>query len=225
MSMVIRAKLEHASPGSARGNALVLLMVGVLSGCPSRTPPCVSSVEDLVVEVGSKTRLRLGELYDNSDCRYDLGEPSGFSWRSPQSRVVELAPDGNARGLKAGRFIATATRGSVTLTVTGHVLPRGWRLRLDPPTANLQVGESVAFRVFPVDESGQKVMDVPFRLTTGPSETPSESALYPGGFSEVVGPQSFRATRPGTAVVTATLGDRSAQATVTVLPSKEKRVP
>jgi hypothetical protein len=198
-----------------RGLRASLLVAVTAAGC-ERTPPCVPSMAALV-EVGASKQFTVGRRVFDSDCRLDGPLPTGFVWSGANPSVAEVSPDGRVLGIRPGNFKLTATKGSTKLVAEGFVLPPGWMPTIEPTNADITVGETLSFLVYPSDGAGRRLPLVPFFLTT-PTFTGGEkvSVLLPVAHLDVTSPVTFTAVSPGTTVLEGSIAGRTVKATVRV---------
>jgi hypothetical protein len=147
--------------------AFIVLYVAIqrLSRTTSDGQPCIhaaQAVEPLFV--GDSTRLTIGQFEQGSTC--GRRTPRGFRWASSNDAIAEVSPDGWVRGKTPGAFVAVATRRSDSLSTSGFVLPAEWKIDIEPDSATLRVGDSVAVLVRAYDKTGTPLPIVPYHLFT-----------------------------------------------------------
>lgn len=132
-----------------------------------------------------------------------------FNWSCDNETVGEIDTDGIFTALAAGTATITATAeditGTATVTVTDEE-PAATEITIEPPEATLDVNETVTFEATVRDQFGGEV--------PGVSVTWSCDNETVGAINESSG--FFTAHAAGTATVTATAGDLSETATITV---------
>ena len=135
----------------------------------------------------------------------DERKKDAFSWLSSMPNVVRVSGDGLLQAVSAGRATVTVTTGSVKHTFPVVVEATALAtFELQPGSARVRTGDVV--RVAPMAK------DARGRTVTGltPSWTMS------GGEGQIEQDGAFVAYQPGRYVINANVGNRSAQAVVTV---------
>ncbi len=133
-------------------------------------------------------------------------------WASSAPNVVAVTPEGMLVARAPGRATLTATAGSARETVEVTVVAdRIATLEVTPGSADARTGDVVPFRATARDERGRVIEG----LTPSWSFSPGHGVIGADG--------GFVGYDRGTYTVTATLGDRSAQALVSLVPRDVRR--
>jgi hypothetical protein len=134
------------------------------------------------------------------------------AWTSSAPAVVAVRSDGLATGLRAGAARLTARVGAATREIAVEVLPvRAGSLSIEPVTVEAKQGDVIRFRAVVRDAAGRAIDGV----------VPSWSFSPGHGMIDAEG--VFVGYHPGPYTVTARLGDRSADVTVTLAPREVRR--
>lgn len=133
-----------------------------LSRTTSDGAPCIHSAQAVEpLFVGDSTRLTIGQIAGPTCGRKT---PRGFRWASSNNAIAEVTPDGWVRGRTPGAFVAVAKRRSDSLSTSGFVMPAEWTIDIEPDSATLRVGDSVAVLVRAHDKTGTPLPIVPYHL-------------------------------------------------------------
>lgn len=133
-------------------------------------------------------------------------EVPSVTWTSEDPRIVKVAPDGTVTSVAAGKTMVLAKLGDLLSESEVRVQNKTIsRLELRPETAILRVGEIQKFTAVAYDDKGLLMPDAGAQFST----------LNPE-LVRISGEGKVSATARGTAVVTATLGGKTARATVLV---------
>jgi uncharacterized protein YjdB len=128
------------------------------------------------------------------------------SWLLSDPKVASIAPDGTVASLAPGKTLVTARVGDLVAESELQVdLRNVSRIELRPETAILHVGETQKLTVTAYDENGLPIPNAGAQLVAG-----SPAVV------RVLGDGTITGLAAGTSIVTATVGDRHAQATVLV---------
>jgi uncharacterized protein YjdB len=128
------------------------------------------------------------------------------SWLVTNPKVASVARDGTVTSIASGRTLVTAKVGDLVAESELQIDVRNVsRIELRPETAILRVGESQRLSVTAYDENGLPIPDAGAQL----------SASAPD-FVRLLGDGTVTGLKAGTAVITASVGDRRAEATVLV---------
>lgn len=154
--------------GAVRRAAAGLALLAACGPGPSDDGSCFVDDHELLrpILVGDVARPRLARLR-GSDCdRERLLPRAAVAWRSADSAVVGVTPDGEVHGLAPGRFTLAAEVDGRELRTHGFVVPPGWRLRLDRDTVRVAVGDTVPVRPRAVAADGTPLPAVPYAVAT-----------------------------------------------------------
>lgn len=133
-------------------------------------------------------------------------EVPAVAWTSEDPRIAKVAPDGTVTSVAAGKTMILARLGDLLSESEVRVQNKTIsRLELLPETAILKVGESQKFTAVAYDDKGLVMPDAGAQF----------ASLNPD-LVRISGEGKVSATARGTAVVTATLGGKTARATVLV---------
>ncbi|MEX2179934.1 MAG: Ig-like domain-containing protein [Gemmatimonadaceae bacterium] len=154
------------------------------------------------VVVGQRLRLEATSYSAAGDARDDR-----VAWRSTPTRVATVSDAGMVTAVAAGRVTVTASTGgggggaaqSVTIDVVPNTIVR---MELRPSTSVARTGDVIPFTLDARDANGRAVAD----LIPSYSMAPGNGMIGPDG--------KFVGYHAGDYVVTATVGNRVAQASV-----------
>jgi hypothetical protein len=156
---------------------------------------------------GQRFQLTAQVLTASGDVRDDPAV-----WTSSAPAVVRVSRDGMLEARGAGRATLTATLGSVRATAPVEVKSAApASLAIEPAAPKVRQGDVVKFAAVARDGAGKTI----------PGLTPAWS--FSPGKGQIDADGGFVAYDPGTYTVTATLGNRSAVAAVTVRPREVRR--
>ncbi len=198
------------NPGQVRvgaivGGKLAFLTVNV-------KPPLATRIEIAPVStplvVGGQTRL-------SATARAQSGNPisnASIAWTSDNANVATVDPAGVVIGMSPGTATLRAVSDGANATVAVNVVKSdAASITVEPRTSKARTGDVVRFKASAKGANGQAMAN-PFVRWDVSGE---------GAMIEADG--GFVAERPGTYVVTATSGDRSAVASVVVSPRNIER--
>ena len=162
--------------------------------------------------VGQRARLE-GTAYSRAgDRRYEA-----IGWSSSAPRVVSVRNDGMVTALAAGEAVISAREiaggeGAVKGELRIRVLPtQVASVELTPATTSAKQGDVVRFKAVAKDAQGREI----------PGLTPQWTMSSGRGAVESDG--AFVGYEPGTYLISASFGNRSADATVTLAPRDVRR--
>ena len=181
--------------------------------------PCIQwSDATRPLAIGDTARFVMRSV-DVSDC---TGKPPrGFTWSSLDPAILEMTEDGLARGKSAGVFTVSATRDTTTLTASGFVLPGEWQPRIEPDSATLRVGDSVAMVIRPFDKSGAALPEVPYSIFAPEFFEPTTRKtpiVNKYSWQNVVDPSVVVATDTGTTILVGRIGPQQVMSKLTIRP-------
>ncbi|MDQ8164602.1 MAG: Ig-like domain-containing protein [Gemmatimonadota bacterium] len=157
--------------------------------------------------VGQSVTMKPRVLSKAGDLR-----PDAVAWASSSPSVARVAADGSIVGVAAGRALITAKAGSATTTISIQVIPASvGTLSLTPASPQARTGDVVRFHLSARDANGAAIDG----LTPTWLLAPGDGAIDAGG--------AFVGYVAGTYTVTAMLGQRTAQATVTLTARDVRR--
>jgi hypothetical protein len=209
--------------GTVHAGATGTLPIGIAAIVPGSRPHVERFEVRMVagpahrVEISPRSaRLVAGQRLDLQARSYSVHgdeRQDGFGWRSSAPNIVRVDEQGRATALTAGRATISASTGGVTAEVALDVVPdQVATVEITPSTVSARQGDVVRFDVTPRNAQG--------RVIEGISPTFSFS---PG--NGVIDQQgAFVGYHPGEYRVTASFGDRSGDALVT-LTSRDVRRP
>jgi hypothetical protein len=129
-----------------------------------------------------------------------------LAWIVADPKVAAVRRDGTVESRATGKTIVTARIGDLVAESEVQIDVRNVsRIELRPLTAILRVGESQKLSVTAYDENGSPIPDAGAQLSASAPDV-----------VRVLGDGTITGLKAGTAVVTASVGDRTAQATVLV---------
>jgi hypothetical protein len=195
------------NPGEVKIGAIVGGKLGFATIRVRPSPAARIDIEPL------KTPLNVGgTLKLNATARAFNGDPlprAVLSWKSDNPNIASVDPAGVVVGLSPGtatlRAASDAANGTVTVNVTNSAVTS---LTLEPKTTTARTGDVVRFKAAAGGQTGSSPF-VRWEVTGDGAMIESDGA--------------FVAERPGTYVVTAISGDRTAIASVVVSPRNAER--
>jgi uncharacterized protein YjdB len=197
----------HVDP-KGPGKATVTVRSGDLSTSVSVEVVDLSKIElapALLRLVGPKGTVAKFELTGKTADK-KAAPVSPVAWLLNDSKIASITPDGIVTSVSNGKTLVTAKIGDLVAESELQVDIRNVsRIELRPETAILHVGESQKLAVTAYDENGLPIPDAGAQLATNVPDV-----------VRVLGDGTITGLRSGTAVVTATIGDRKAQAMVLV---------
>lgn len=135
-----------------------------------------------------------------------------ITWASSAPSVVRTSPDGALTGVGPGTATITATAGTAREEFSVEVISANLRsLTISPASPQVRTGDVVHFTLAATDASGREISGL------------SPTWLFAPGEGMIGHDGGFVAYRPGAYAVSANLGQRSANATVTVAPRAVRR--
>ena len=204
------------STGLVRAGAVGTLPVVVSAIVPGQ-PPVISQIEvSMVPGVAARVEIApaIGKLLVGQRARLDgavfsaAGDrrQDAIAWSSSAPNVVRIGAGGQVAAVAAGRATITARVGSASRTATLEVLPPSAvaSIELSPSTMQARTGDVVSFKAIAKDATGKTVDGL----------TPTW--LFAPGRGEIGTDGAFVAYEPGVYQVTASFGNRTADAFVTV---------
>ena len=156
---------------------------------------------------GQRMRFSARSLSVHGDQRSD-----SIAWRSSAPAILRVSPEGLVTAVAPGRAVLTARTGTVeervTVTVVANTVST---LSLAPASVRARTGDVIRFELTALTAAGRRVEG----LTPVWSMSPGQGQIDPDG--------AFVGYEAGEYLVTATLGNRSAQAVVTLEPRDVRR--
>jgi plastocyanin len=158
--------------------------------------------------VGGALKLNARAIGANGDPREDVK----FDWTSANPSVATVDSAGLVAGIAAGKakLIARA-EGAIAELMIEVVKSSVRNVAIEPRTMNARTGDVVRFNTIAKDVSDRPVKDAAVRWSVS------------GDGATIESDGSFVAERPGTYVVTASVGDQSSVATVVIAPRNAER--
>lgn len=167
-----------------------------------RVSPAVSRLV-----VGQRLRLTGTAFSKAGDPREDR-----LSWKSSAPSVARVTPDGVVTALAPGRVTITATSGAVSHAVNVTVVAATIAtLELAPSTVEARTGDVIRFTLKAKDAHGREITG----LTPTWTFSPGQGMIDQDG--------AFVGYEAGPYTVTATIGNRSADAAITLRPRDVRR--
>jgi plastocyanin len=199
------------NPGEVRVLALVGGKVAIAN--VNVKPPRVTRID---IEPLAGPILPGGTAKLKATPRSANGNPRGnvaIAWTSDNPAVVAVDSAGTVIGVAPGRATLKATAEGASGTVTVQVVKSDVQnISIEPKTANARTGDVIRFKVNAAGRGGAQ-MSNPF----------VRWEVSGDGAAMIESDGGFVAERPGTYVVTATSGERSAVASVVVAPRNVER--
>jgi hypothetical protein len=156
---------------------------------------------------GQRVRVAGAVLSSEGDRRADR-----ITWSSSAVRIAAVGPDGLVHALAPGRATISARAGAASAQFDVEVLSAAIAsLEVRPSTTNARTGDVIRFRIEALDVDGRPVTS----LTPLWSFTPGHGMIDEDG--------AFVGYERGTYTIIASLGDRSAVATVQLVPRDVRR--
>jgi hypothetical protein len=158
--------------------------------------------------VGQRIRINTQVFSAAGDER--IGDP--LTWRSSANGIVRVERSGLITAVAPGRATLTATSGSASQALAIQVIPNTVAtLEVTAPAGEARQGDVIRFALTARDSRGRPVSG----LTPTWSFTPGQGMIDPDG--------AFVGYQAGTYVVTANLGNRSAEAVISLTPRDVRR--
>ncbi|HXE56946.1 MAG TPA: Ig-like domain-containing protein [Gemmatimonadales bacterium] len=200
--------LVHAGATGAIGVTAIGLVPGSrpvyeridLRVVPGPAASVVVTPEAARLVVGQRMRLKATVYSRLKEERDDT-----VIWRSSAPRVARVSGTGMVTALAPGRAVITAAAGDVRGTVTVRVVANTIAsIEISPSTVEARQGDVIRFTATPLDRNGAPIEG----LTPTWSFSPGQGMIDPDG--------AFVGYEPGEYVVTASFGNRTADAVVTL---------
>ena len=157
--------------------------------------------------VGQRLRLSATSYSAASDQRSDK-----FAWRSSAPAVARVGDDGVVTAVAPGKAVISAKTGSVEEKVSVQVIANTLAsLELTPARSDAKTGDVIVFKVTARDRNGAVISG----LTPTWSFSPGNGVMDANG--------AFVGYEPGSYLVTASFGSKSADAAVTLAPRDIRR--
>lgn len=201
--------ISFYNPGEAQVGAVVAGKVGLVR---IRVKPAPVTVIDLP----SKNQVVVGgAMRPNAIARTAMGNPRAdvaISWSSDNPSIASVDAAGMVIGLKPGKANITAAceRASVKMAIEVTANPVK-SLSVEPRSANARTGDVVRFSTGATDGAGKTISSCEVRWAVG------------GDGAVIEADGAFVAEKPGAYVVSASVGDRQALASVIVTPRNAER--
>jgi hypothetical protein len=207
----------------------------VLAGSPSTIPVTVSAllgegkapiITHVNVEVlpgpaasitlsHARAKLLAGQSISVKGTAFSkTGDPrrDRMTWSSSTPAVATVAADGAITGVGPGMATITATVGAIRASMSVEVISANvTSVTLSPTSPDARTGDVIRFKLTVKDAAGQEIQGL------------SPTWLFAPGQGEIGGDGAFVGYDAGTYVVSASLGSRSAQTTVTLVPRDVRR--
>jgi hypothetical protein len=213
------------STGLVRGAFRGPLNIVVMASVPGKTGRVVEQLKLRIVPqpaarivispaperllAGTRLSLSGASFSPQNDPRDDV-----ITFTSSNPRVASVTADGRLSAVAAGQTTITAKTGAATQALTIQVVPNTVsRMSLDPQSPTALTGDVVRFKVNAATANGRTVTGFPVRWAVAGG----------GGVAQIDEEGAFVAELPGTYTVTATLGNSSTDAVVTVAPRRVTR--
>ena len=156
---------------------------------------------------GQRMRLDASVFSKASDHRTDK-----VQWSSSAPAVLKVGADGSVQAVAAGKAVVMATVGSATTRMAVDVVSaQVASVEVQPAAAQVRTGDVTRFKAVVKDAAGNAITG----LTPSWLFTPGKGMVDPDG--------AFVAYEPGSYQVTASFGNRTADATITATDRDVKR--
>jgi len=201
--------ISFFNPGEAQVGAVVAGKVGSIR-IKIKPAPVTS------IDLPSKNQVVVGvAMRPNATARTAMGNPRAdvaISWSSDNPSIASVDAAGMVIGLKPGKANITAfcERASAKMVVEVAANPVK-SLSVEPRSANARTGDVVRFSTSATDVAGKAVNSCEVFWAVG------------GDGAMIERDGAFVAERPGAYVVSASVGDRQALASVIVTPRNAER--
>ena len=201
--------ISFFNPGEVQVGAVVAGKVGTVK---IRVKPAPVTTIDLP----SKNQVVVGgAMRPSATARTAMGNPRAdvaISWASDNPSIASVDAAGLVIGLKPGKATITATCEKANATMAIDVTANPVKsLSVEPRSANARTGDVVRFTTSAGDAAGKAVGSCEVRWAV----SGDGAMIEPDG--------AFVAERPGAYVVSASVGDRQALASVIVAPRNAER--
>jgi len=208
--------------GLVRAGATGTLPVTVVALVPGTAPvterievPMVAGPAASIRIENAATRLAAGQrlhLVGRSYSEHGDERDDRIVWRSSAPDIVRVGEDGLVTALAPGRATITASAGAAREQIAMEVISTPVAsLSVTPSTRNARTGDVIRFSIDARDRAGNRIDG----LTPMWSFSPGEGAIDADG--------AFVGYEAGAYTVVANLGDRSATATVRLVPRDVRR--
>jgi len=201
--------ISFFNPGEAQVGAVVAGKVGFAR---IKVKPAPVTIIDLP----ATSRVVVGgAMRPNATARTSMGNPRAdvaISWSSDNPSTASVDAAGLVIGLKPGKANITATCEKANAKMATEVIANPVKsLSVEPKSANARTGDVVHFTARAMDAAGKTISIDEVRWAVS-----GEGAMIePDG--------AFAAEQPGAYVVSASVGDRQALASVVVTPRNAER--
>ena len=202
-------KISFFSQGEAQIGAVVSGKVGTLR-------IRVKAAAVTRIDLAPKTQVVVGDaMKADATARTSMGNPRSdvrVSWSSDNPSIASVDDAGMIIGLKPGKanIIASCEQGKATMAVEVTANPVK-TLSLEPRSSKARTGDVVRFSTNATDSAGKNINGCSVRWAV----SGDGAMIEPDG--------AFVAEKPGSYVVSASVGDRQALASVTVTPRNVER--
>jgi hypothetical protein len=208
--------------GLVRAGATGTVPVAVVAMVPG-TRPFVERIDVAMVPgpaarvdiAPAPNRLVVGQRIALTGTVYSAAgdeRPDEIGWRSSAPGILRVTSDGRATAVSAGRATLTAISGPVQQTMTIEVVANTIAsIEMTPAQTEARTGDVIRFSATPRSAGGQAITG----LTPSWSLSPGNGVISPDG--------RFVGYEPGTYVITASFGNRSVDALVTLAARDVRR--
>lgn len=203
-------KITFYAPGEVQ-------VIAVVNGRPARATVRVKPAKVKTVEItklgaplviGGTYKLNAKVIGTNGDPREDVK----LNWVSDNPAVAAVDSAGLVTGIAAGKAKISAKAETVSSDLAIEVIKSNVRsIAVEPRTSDARTGDVIRFNALAKDASGSAIKNAAVRWAVSGSGAIIESD---GGFV---------ANNSGTYVVTASVGEQSAAATIVVTPRNAER--
>src|SRR5262245_27097467 len=175
---------------------------------PARVNRIEISNLNTLLTTGSTVKLNAKAIGANGDPREDLQ----FAWSSENQAVAVVDSAGLVTALAPGKTRIAANAEGVSGTMTIDVIKSDVRsVSIDPRTATARTGDVIRFDALAKDGGGQAIKNAVVRWSVS------------GDGARIENDGGFVAERPGTYIVTASVGEQASAASIVVSPRNVER--
>ncbi len=193
--------------------AVPVLFMVLATACDDPGPPVPASLAVFPDSLSFASLADTARLVTTvRDENGEVVQGADVAWSSRDAEVARVGPLGLVTSVADGRTVVTATAGSASAAASVQVRQVAATVRIHAPLDSLTVGDSVRMTAQASDAAGSEVVGALFSWR---SSDPAIATVADGW---------VRARAPGSAVITATLGELAASAALVSLPLSERRV-
>jgi hypothetical protein len=201
--------ISFFSPGEVQIGAVVSGKVGILR--IRVRPAAVKSID-----LPAKAQIVAGDaMRPLATARTSMGTPRNdvsLSWKSDNPAVVSVDPAGLVIASRPGKANITASSESAHATMEVEVSANPVKtISVEPKSSNARTGDVIRFNANAVDGTGKAISSCTVRWAVS------------GDGAMIDADGAFVAEKPGAYVISASVGDRQALASVVITPRNAER--